>query len=655
MKRVAGVGELENGVLGVVEEGVEGMDLGSGIRLAEVALADDNGLDKRSRLLVIGVGGMGNNTLNYIHKEGLKNVEYVAVNTDVKALSNAADGITRHQIGKKYLEGNGAGGDPSASASAVELDKEELKNLFIPLIQDDKAPVRMVFLLAGLGGGTGSGGAPVIAEILRGIPKKRSPDQNRPVDPNAEQKPTDSVPIIAVVTVPDVCADDSRYKVARDSLEKLQKNCYSVGVYRNSVMSECENKTADEEYEMIDKPIAGIVASVMEIILSNPRENIDINDIINLLKKSDEASCASLINMGQGVLADSSRADCVEAESLEQDPEDENDKGAHSLDGSTQSGDPLEGDPLKAIGWMANELDEEGDLCVDMRLAISRSIDAIVNSKALLHKGVVGARKALVHFQVGSEVRNVDKKKTFIELYLEVLSGNDKTFQVSFSGGKSDLLQPYEVRIVIIVTDYGELTPLEAYEKYVSDTFPKERKRLKDKYFKHRLLDGNSGNNAASVRGRSVITAFEEIQDRGRVPRTREVPMDVLRGGASSGKSGEERVRVAANETHVRVNAVGGVLEDSQQEQEENIFTHGVGRSTKLESADEPSWSNEVLLVEEEPAVYERSRVDTELGNGEKESSAVENLGESQEEEKGVRNNEEVLVMFKDYELGDYE
>ncbi len=113
-----------------------------------------------ARIKVIGVGGGGSNAVNRMIEEGLSGIEFVAVNTDAQALllSNAP---TRVRIGDKSTRGLGAGGNPEVGQKAAEESTEELYNV---LRGSD-----MVFIAAGIGGGTGTGAAPVIAQVAKEI------------------------------------------------------------------------------------------------------------------------------------------------------------------------------------------------------------------------------------------------------------------------------------------------------------------------------------------------------------------------------------------------------------------------------------------------------------------------------------------------------
>ena len=121
---------------------------------------DDNTLDQFAKIKVIGVGGGGNNAVNRMISFGLEGVEFIAVNTDAQALLNAL-APKRMQIGEKLTRGLGAGARPEIGQKAAMESREDILNA---LRGSD-----MVFITAGMGGGTGTGAAPVVAECAREI------------------------------------------------------------------------------------------------------------------------------------------------------------------------------------------------------------------------------------------------------------------------------------------------------------------------------------------------------------------------------------------------------------------------------------------------------------------------------------------------------
>ena len=118
----------------------------------------DRTLDGNARIKVVGVGGGGSNAVNRMIRSKLRGVEFVSINTDLQALSSSEAGVKVH-IGRKLTRGLGAGGDPNKGSEAAEESRAEVTKLL--------TDCDMVFVTAGMGGGTGTGAAPVVAEIAK--------------------------------------------------------------------------------------------------------------------------------------------------------------------------------------------------------------------------------------------------------------------------------------------------------------------------------------------------------------------------------------------------------------------------------------------------------------------------------------------------------
>ena len=123
-----------------------------------MAFGVETGPDTVVNIKVIGVGGGGNNVVNRMVRSGTKGVDFVAVNTDKQAL-NVSSATYKIQIGEKLTHGQGAGSDPEVGRKSAE----ESRNQIAKALEDTD----MVFITAGMGGGTGTGGAPIVAEIAK--------------------------------------------------------------------------------------------------------------------------------------------------------------------------------------------------------------------------------------------------------------------------------------------------------------------------------------------------------------------------------------------------------------------------------------------------------------------------------------------------------
>jgi len=157
---------------------------------------DEKGQDN-AKIKVIGVGGGGGNAINNMIRKGLDSVEYIALNTDAQALKNNSADIAI-QVGANLTSGLGAGARPEIGREAVEENRHELDEAV------DSAD--MIFITAGMGGGTGTGGAPVVA----GIAKRKG------------------ILTVGIVTTPFKCEGKVRMKYALDGITELKKNCDTV-------------------------------------------------------------------------------------------------------------------------------------------------------------------------------------------------------------------------------------------------------------------------------------------------------------------------------------------------------------------------------------------------------------------------------------------
>ena len=166
-----------------------------------------NNLSGVAKIKVIGVGGAGNNAVNRLIESGLKSAEYIVVNTDNQALARSKAG-NRIQIGVKLTKGLGAGADPSVGKAAAEENKDAIQNA----LKDTD----LLFITAGMGGGTGTGAAPVIAKIAKDM----------------------KILTVAVVTLPFTFEAKRRMDNATSGVEELRKSVDSIIIIPNDKIRE---------------------------------------------------------------------------------------------------------------------------------------------------------------------------------------------------------------------------------------------------------------------------------------------------------------------------------------------------------------------------------------------------------------------------------
>ena len=222
-----------------------------------------------AKLKVIGVGGGGSNAVSRMYRERIPEVEYCAVNTDAQALE-LADVPIRLRVGDQTARGLGVGGDPSKGRACHEEDRDELRALL------DGAD--LVFVAAGMGGGTGTGGAPVVAEIAQ--------------DTGALT--------IGVVTKPFAFEGSQRRRKAIEGIEALREKVDTLIVIPNDRLLAIsdETLTMDRAFKMADDILRQGVQSIAELILVPGEINLDFADVRAVMENAGPAWMA--IGKGSG-------------------------------------------------------------------------------------------------------------------------------------------------------------------------------------------------------------------------------------------------------------------------------------------------------------------------------------------------------------------
>lgn len=234
---------------------------------------DTHSQEKNARIKVIGVGGGGGNAINNMIEKGLQGVDFIVANTDNQALEyNRAD--TRIQLGKQKTKGLGAGADPSIGKISVEESVEDIKKML------DNAD--MVFITAGMGGGTGTGGAPEIAKIARSI---------------------DAL-TVAIVTKPFLWEGKRRMEVAEKWIEELRQNVDALIVIPNQKLLEIIDKKTSfkEAFLKVDEILYNATRGISDIISKHGVVNVDFADVRTVMKDMGDAL------MGIGIAEGDNRA-----------------------------------------------------------------------------------------------------------------------------------------------------------------------------------------------------------------------------------------------------------------------------------------------------------------------------------------------------------
>lgn len=224
----------------------------------------------KSIIKVVGVGGGGSNAVNHMHSLGIKDVEFVVCNTDHQALESSAV-PNKLQIGINLTSGLGAGANPDKGRSAAVESKEEIRDL---LSQDTK----MVFITAGMGGGTGTGAAPVIAQVAREL----------------------DILTVGIVTAPFGFEGKKKTRAADEGIQELKKYCDTVLVIMNDKLREVYgNLSIRDAFGEADNVLTTAAKGIAEIITVPGYVNVDFEDVKTVMRNAGPAVMGSAKTMGE--------------------------------------------------------------------------------------------------------------------------------------------------------------------------------------------------------------------------------------------------------------------------------------------------------------------------------------------------------------------
>ncbi len=217
---------------------------------------------------VVGVGGAGSNAVNRMIQAGLESVDFFVINTDEQALK-ASFATNKLVIGRKITNGLGAGGDPEVGLKAAREDKDKITKIL--------EGADMVFVTAGMGGGTGTGAAPVVAEIAKSL----------------------GLLVVGVVTVPFSFEGKIREKNAKLGLEAIRQHVDTLIVIKNEQIFELIEPHApvNVALKMLDDVLFNAVRGISDIINKPGIINVDFADVKNIMKSSGEA----VLGFGEGI------------------------------------------------------------------------------------------------------------------------------------------------------------------------------------------------------------------------------------------------------------------------------------------------------------------------------------------------------------------
>ncbi|NTV45247.1 MAG: cell division protein FtsZ [Chlorobiales bacterium] len=231
---------------------------------------DRSGSHLGAKIKIIGVGGCGGNAVNNMIERRIEGVEFIVCNTDMQALENSRASL-RIQIGKTITNGLGAGADPTRGKQAAEEDREEISELI--------RGTDMLFITAGMGKGTGTGAAPVIAGIAKNL----------------------GVLTIGIVTMPFKFEGRKKTEIAGSGIEELRKHVDTLIVVQNEKILNIAHDDIDakEAFDIANDVLYRAAKGISEIIVESGQVNVDFADVKGIMIDSGDAVVGSAIASGE--------------------------------------------------------------------------------------------------------------------------------------------------------------------------------------------------------------------------------------------------------------------------------------------------------------------------------------------------------------------
>lgn len=332
----------------------------------------------KSIIKVIGVGGGGSNAVNHMYGQGIKDVDFIVCNTDSQALMTSPV-PNRLQIGIHLTEGLGAGASPEKGMNAALESKEDIRTL----LSDD---TRMVFITAGMGGGTGTGAAPVIAQVAREL----------------------GILTVGIVTAPFGFEGKKKMKQAESGIKELKENCDTVLVILNDKLREIYgNLPIRNAFAQADNILTTAAKGIAEIITVPGYVNVDFEDVRTVM------SCSGTAVMGSSTTEGENRARRAAEEALASPLLNEKDiLGAQRVLLSIISGEEaeLQMDELSEITDYISEMaGEEAEVIfghgVDPDLGESIRVTVLATGFENNYESIVNKKPTVIHLESSKQVK----------------------------------------------------------------------------------------------------------------------------------------------------------------------------------------------------------------------------------------------------------
>jgi len=391
--------------------------------------------NQSSQIKVMGVGGGGSNAVNYMFEHGIKGVDFVICNTDLQALE-ASVIPTKIQLGKNLTEGLGAGSDPDVGMRAAQESSDRISELL-------DANTKMLFITAGMGGGTGTGAAPVIAEIAR----------------------EKGILTIAVVTHPFANEGGYRKQYAKDGLEELKKYVDTLLIINNDKLIEIYGDlTFTQAFGKANEVLNTATKGIAEVISQHMVVNIDLNDARKVLENSGTAL------MGQAIASGENRAIEAVTEALDSPLLNDNDiTGAQQVLLKIVSGEGDDEIRISELEIIKNQIQKAAGRDVNIIEGIGN--DASLEGAVSITVIATGFETKKVNAPVTIKLEDSDDIANNTSNDLEIINDNiqqtlsledDESFD--FEHFKSD-----EVKVQTIVETEKKVVSLEEDENFISE------------------------------------------------------------------------------------------------------------------------------------------------------------------------------------------
>ena len=220
--------------------------------------------EQKAKIVVVGVGGGGGNALNRMISDGMNSVEFIAINTDAQDLENN-NSQKKLQIGKELTKGLGAGANSEIGKEAVKENKE--------VILKELGQADMIFITAGMGGGTGTGAAPEIAKLSKEL----------------------GALTVGIVTKPFAFEGPIRKKRALEGIKEMKKNCDTLLIIPNETLLEIasDDTTVTQSFQLADTVLNEATKGISDLINKPGLINLDFADVSTIMKNMGDAIMGS--------------------------------------------------------------------------------------------------------------------------------------------------------------------------------------------------------------------------------------------------------------------------------------------------------------------------------------------------------------------------